>query len=133
MRYRYEVVEAKDLLNELEELQAEIDALEETLEDENEKLDNVRADINYEIDRIKNDKRYLELVAVEDELRDMARDRDNLIDVDDFKNYLMENYNDMYDPIPDNLVMYIDWDKLADDISSDFTQIDIGNDTYYVI
>jgi len=129
---RYEIINTKDLYDELIDIQDEIERLEDEYQDDT-LTDDERIIVDRKIKDILNDARYQALLGIEDELIGMVRNGENLISVDDFTAYMKENYNDMYGNIPDNLVMYIDWESLANDIAQNNTVIDFDGNEYYII
>jgi hypothetical protein len=128
----YDIIRSKDLGFELDDLKDEIDALVETL-DNDDLTDDESFNIEIEIKDLVNDARYKALLEIQDELIEMVRNGSDLILVDDFTAYLKENYNDMFGDIPDNLVMYIDWESLANDVAQDYTVIEFDGDSYYIL
>jgi len=130
---KYNIISANELGYELDDIKDTIDNLVDSLENDN-LTNELKADILDEIDILSNDPRYRALLEIENDLITMVRNGDNLILIDDFTEYLKENYEDMYSTtIPNGLTMYINWDELANDLSHNYTVIEFDGDEYFVI
>lgn len=135
-----QVIDSRDIISRIEELQEEREALEFDEDQEFESESAKRAaefctDLDLtEWDRI-NGAELAELLALQDECEGYSdwRHGETLIRHDCWEEYVKELLEDCGD-IPENLPHYIeiDWETTAENIAQDYSVVSFGNTDYYI-
>lgn len=103
------------------------------VEDRIEELDS--DELNEQIDNLIESDDATELVTLRELLTQVESDGDTLINIEDWKNYVIDEWQQVVEDshLPDFIKHNIDWQGVADDLSSQYTSIDFDGENYLVV
>ena len=133
--YTDHVLDARDLNERYEELKAELDKLEETLDEAEAPEDIVAAQLELDAWREENEREFDDLDGLDSEVGGLGRLADNepiLINDSHFAEYAEELCEDCgYISSGFPSWIEIDWEATADNLKADYASADLGGEMFW--
>ena len=128
-----DILDSRDIIDRLDELQDEIEALEENIEEGDYQYESDEIEDQEELADLEDERKILQDFA--DECKDYCPDWDygaSLINENYFEDYARDFVEDCYGlgDMPD--FVEIDWSQTADNIRIDYTEIQFEDETYLI-